>query len=215
MLPYKLVLADQQSLFRQGIKRIIEEVPSLKVIEETGDGLELVKLLKRLHPNMIILEVNLLNLGGIDAIAEAKKIRPNLKSIFLTSQPEYLQPAMAVGADGYLLKQDADVELIAAINTVRSGSRYVSQLLSEHIVELIATRDHRGWSASFEEILSIRERQVLKLIAEGKLNREIADLFCISVRTVEHHRANIIRKLKTSRPVDLIRYAMKKGYIAF
>jgi len=213
MPPYKIIIADQQSLFRQGVKRIIEEVQSLKVIDETGDGLALVKLLRRLHPDMIILEVVLPNLGGIDVIAEAKRIRPDLKSIFLTAQHEYLQPAMAAGADGYLLKQDADVELIAAIKTVRNGSRYVSQLLSEHIAELMAAKRPNGRHESFTEVLSLRERQVLKLIAEGKLNREIADLFCISVRTVEHHRANIIRKLKTSRPADLVKYAMRKGYI--
>lgn len=213
MPPYKIIIADQQSLFRQGIKRIIEEVQSLKVIDETGDGLALVKLLRRLHPDMIILEVVLPNLGGIDVIAEARRILPDLKAIFLTAQHEYLQPAMAAGADGYLLKQDADVELIAAIKMVRNGGRYVSRLLSEHIAELMAAKKPNGKPESLTEILSLRERQVLKLIAEGKLNREIADLFCISVRTVEHHRANIIRKLKTSRPADLVKYAMRKGYI--
>ncbi len=209
MQPYKIVLADSQSLFRQGVKKILEEIDGLKVIGEAEDGRGLVSLLRRSQPDMVILDTNLPEKLGVDVIADAKKIRPAVKILVLTSHREHLIPAMAAGTDGYILKQDAASRLLECIRTVREGRKYVSELLSETIPDLLASVPHDP----SREILSLRETQVLKLIAEGNLNREIADLLCISVRTVEHHRASIRRKLRTSRHADLVKYALQKGYL--
>lgn len=205
---FEIVLADGHNLFRQGLKRIIEEVPDLKVVGEAENGIDLLRLVKELMPDMIIVDMFMPDLGGTEVLLEIQKARPGIKSLFLGCRHEYLRQGVTGSAHGYLLKQDADTELITAIKKIREGRKYVSGLLSQYLAEIVVKpRDSSG------DCLSPRERQILKFIAQGKLNREIADLFSISVRTVEHHRSNIMKKLKVGRPADLIKYAIKKGYM--
>jgi DNA-binding NarL/FixJ family response regulator len=213
---YHIVLVDDHVLFRQGLKRILEERSDLEVVGEVDCGLELLKLLERLVPDLIILDISMPNLRGLEAIHEIKMNHPEVRILILTmhKDKEYLHQALTAGAEGYLLKEDADAELFSAIDRVRRGRIYVSPKLSEGLTEDWVKMSRGDHKPSFEpEKLTTRERQVLKLIAEGKSSKEIGDLLFISVRTVEHHRANIMEKLNLKKTADLVKYAIQKGYI--
>jgi DNA-binding NarL/FixJ family response regulator len=212
--PYRIVLADDHVMFRQGIKNILEKDKGLEVVGEAGDGLKLLELLKKVTPDMVILDISMPNLRGLEATRELKIILPNVKVLILSMHrdTEYVYSAISAGAEGYLLKEDADTELFAAIGKIRQGSRYISPLLTEELTDELFQKHHKGQLASQYEPLTTREREVLKLIAEGTSNKEIADLLFISIRTVEHHRANIIRKLSIKNTADLVKYAIRKGY---
>lgn len=208
---YRLVLADDHALFRKGLRKILEEADDLEVIGEASDGLELLHLLKNMTPDMVILDISMPNLRGIEAIYEIKKMHPGTKVLMLTmhKDKEYLYQAISAGADGYFLKKDADAELFSAIEKIRKGSIYVSPSLSEE-----STGDWEQIRQGFRKpVLTIREREVLNLIAEGKSNKEVAEHLFISVHTAERHRANIMDKLNLKKTADLVRYAIQKGYI--
>lgn len=209
---YRIVLADDHVLFRQGLKGILEGKADLEVVGEAGDGLELLTLLNfnKLAPDLVILDISMPNLQGIEAIPEIKMTHPNVRILIVTmhKDKEYLYQALAAGADGYFLKKDADAELFAAIEKIRQGRIYVSAYLSDLGDDWEQIR--QGFRTP---ILTTREREVLKLIAEGKSNKQIADLLFISVHTVERHRANIMDKLNLKKTADLVKYAIQKGYI--
>ena len=216
MAPYHLVLADDHVLFRQGLERILEKKGDLEVVGQAGDGLELLNLLKKLTPHMILLDISMPNLRGLEAIHEIKGINPNVKVLILTMHKDrdYLYQAIAAGAKGYLLKEDAEKELFSAIEKVRQGKIFVSPKLSEELVDDLANNHSRNHQPSFKpDPLTPREKEVLKMIAEGKTGKEIADLLSISVRTAEHHRANLMAKLNLKKSADLIKYAIQKGYV--
>ncbi len=214
--PFRVVLADDHLLVRQGLKKILEEMADVEVIGEAGDGLELDHLLEAITPQVILLDISMPNLRGIEAIHEIKVLHPNTKILVLTmyKDKEYLYHAISAGANGYLLKEDAHTELSTAIQTIRRGKVYVSPLLSGDLADDWA-QIHRGKSKpSYEpDNLTSRERQVLKMIAEGKSSKQIADLLFISVRTVERHRANLMDKLGLRKTADLVKYAIQKGYV--
>ncbi len=213
MNPYQIVLADDHNMLRQGIKKLIQESKDLEVVGEVSDGLELLDLLKMKTPHMVILDLSMPNLRGIEATHEIKMIYPEVKILILTmhKRKEYLFHAVSAGADGYLLKEDTDKELYSAIEAIRQGGIYVSPLLSTVLTEDLI-KIYRGDSKPPREPLTNRERQVLKLISEGKSNKEIAAILFISVRTVQHHRANMMKKLNVKKIADLVKYAIRKGY---
>jgi DNA-binding NarL/FixJ family response regulator len=201
MSAYRIVLADDHVMFRKGIRNILERDVGLEVAGEAGDGLELLKFIKKATPDMVLLDIAMPSLRGLEATREIKMISPEVKVLILTMHrdKEYVYYAIAAGAEGYLLKEDADTELFKAIEKIRSGDYYISPLLSGELThELIQT--HHKDQLPPPESLTLREREVLKLIAEGVKNKEIAGLLFISVRTVEHHRANIMRKLNIKKP---------------
>jgi DNA-binding NarL/FixJ family response regulator len=210
---YRIVVADDHALFRQGLKGILGGAADLEVVGEAGDGLELLNLmnLNKLDPHLVILDISMPNLRGIEAIREIKTIHPNVKILIVTmhKDKEYLLQSLAAGADGYFLKKDADTELFAAIEKIRNKKNYVSPHLSEELAD-----DWEQIRMGFiKPLLTPREREVLKLIAEGKSNKEVADLLFVSVHTVERHRANIMEKLNLKKTADLVKYAIQKGYI--
>jgi len=214
MCSYRIVLADDHALFRQGVKKILNSAKELEVVAETGDGLELIELLKKISPDMVILDISMPNLRGLEAAREIKIISPAVKVLILTMHKDnaYLADAISSGAEGYLLKEDADTELFSAIATLRNGGRYISPLLSGDIAHELIQASHKEKSTWPSDPLTIREREILKLVAEGISNRGIADLLYISIRTVEHHRANIMKKLNIKNTANLIKYAVRMGY---
>ncbi|MDH3393454.1 MAG: response regulator transcription factor [Desulfobulbaceae bacterium] len=215
MSKYRIVLADDHAMIRQGIKKILEDSGSFEVVGEAGDGLELLGILKKNSPEMIILDISMPKLRGLEAISEARRICPAVKIIILTMHrsTEYVYHAIAAGADSYLLKDDTDRELLTAIDQVQKGGVYISSYLSsEFTAEIIRTCRSSGKPPS--ESATTRERQVLKLVAEGKTSKEIAELLFISIRTVEHHRANFMKKLDLKSTAEVIKYALEKGYIS-
>jgi len=201
---YRIVLADDHALIRQGLGRIIQGGDGLEVIGEAGDGIELLSLLNTVIPHLVILDISMPHLRGIEAVHAIKKKYPDVKILVLTMHKEYLQQAISTGADGYLLKEDADRDLFSAIDHIRQGRVYLSPRLAGELL---------GKQAPSAEPLSGREIEVLKLIAMAKSNREIAETLFISVRTVESHRATILKKLKLKNTADLVKYGMQKGYI--
>ena len=213
---YRIVLADDHQMFRRGVKRIIQENPELEVVGEASDGLQLLEIVKQSPPDMVIVDVSMPNLRGLEATREIKMTHPQVKVIILTmhKDKEYLYHALSAGAEGYLLKEDADVELFAAINAIRQGGSYISPLLAPQMTDIFLERQRPGeGEGKFPtEILTIREREIIKLIAEGKSSRDIAGLLYISSRTVQHHRANLMKKLNLKKTADLVKYAIQKGY---
>lgn len=215
MEPYSIVLADDHGLFRAGLKRILREVAWLEVVGEADDGLELLSLLKRQKAHLVILDISMPHLRGIEAICEIRAGHPDVKILVLTMHKdmEFVSQSMGAGASGYLLKEDAETEIFAAIEAIRQGRTYVSRLLSSELAASWAEVARGGRQTLFDEPLTPRERQVVKLIAEGKSNREIADVLSISVHTVERHRANVMQKLRLRKTADLVKYALQKGYL--
>ena len=213
MSAYRIVLADDHVMFRKGIRNILERDVGLEVAGEAGDGLELLKFIKNTTPDMVLLDIAMPSLRGLEATREIKMISPEVKVLILTMHrdKEYVYYAIAAGAEGYLLKEDADTELFKAIEKIRSGGYYISPLLSGELTHELIQAHHKGQLPP-PESLTLREREVLKLIAEGVKNKDIAGLLFISVRTVEHHRANIMRKLNIKKTANLIKYAICEGY---
>jgi DNA-binding NarL/FixJ family response regulator len=210
---FRIVVADDHVLFRQGLKSLLQGAAGLEVVGEAGDGQELLRLLKleKLDPHLVILDISMPNLRGIEAIPEIRAILPSVKLLIVTmhKDKEYLYQALTAGADGYFLKKDAATELFAAIEKIRKDKTYISPHLSEELTDYW-TQLRGGFG---RPVLTNREREVLKLIAEGKSNKEIAGALFVSVHTVERHRANIMRKLDLKKTADLVKYAIQKGYI--
>jgi len=212
MKPYEIILADDHKMFRQGVKMIIDETDDLKVIGEADDGLELLELLKKLSPQMVILDISMPRMRGVEATREIKIIDPGMKILILTMHrnKELLYHCFSAGAEGYLLKEDTDTELFSAVDAIRRGHSYVSPLLSLDLADDL-TRIYSGRQHPLER-LTLREREVLTLISDGKSRKEIAESLYISVHTVGHHRTNILRKLNMKKTADLVKYAVRKGY---
>ena len=210
---YRIVLADDHVLLRHGIKTIIEGGEGMVVVGEASDGLELLEVLKGITSDMVILDISMAGLRGIEATSEIKMIYPEIKVLMLTmhKRKEYFYHALSAGADGYLLKEDTATELFSAIKMIREGGVYVSPFFSAELQEDVARMCRNGGELPVERITT-REREVLKLIAEGKSSKEIADLLFISTHTIRHHRANIKRKLNIKKLADLIKYAIREGY---
>ncbi len=213
MTPYRVVLADDHALFRGGVRRILEEVQGVEIIGEAGDGLALLEILKKVTPDLVVLDISMPNLRGLEAIREIKRMAPEINILMLTMHKEtdFLSEALTAGASGYLLKQEADPELINAIQMIRSGKTYLSPDLGDLVPDLLRRRLEPG--GSLKEALTHREREILKLLADGNTSREIAHKLYISLRTVQNHRANIMRKLNVRRTTDLVKYALQKGYV--
>jgi DNA-binding NarL/FixJ family response regulator len=211
MANYRVILADDHTLFRSGVKRILAEVPGVEIVGEAADGLQLLALLKEVTPDLVILDISMPKLRGLEAIQEIKTSFPQVQVLILTmhKDADYLSYALGAGAAGFILKQDADPELLAALTTIRRGKTYLSPAISEVVPDLLRGRKSNGTP---REVLTHREREILKLLADGKSSKEIGELLFISLRTVQNHRANIMKKLKVRRTTDLIKYAMQKGY---
>jgi len=214
----KIFLADDHKLLRDGVKRIIEENPEFSVIGETGDGLEITRQIRKLKPDIIILDISLPNLRGIEAIRKIRRFDKRIKILILTmhKNDEYVYQCLLNGAQGYILKEDADIELISALKTIMANRIFISPSFTSDVIKKLLSRagerktKRRG--SSFED-LTPRERDVVKLIAEGNANKKIAKKLGISIRTVEHHRFNVTKKLGVSNTASLVKYAIKTGLI--
>lgn len=214
MLPCRVVLADDHVLIREMIKKTIEPINNLQVVGEAGDGLECIEAVKRLKPDMVILDITMPKVHGIGAIKEIKTISPNTKILVLTMHKSklHISRALSAGADGYLLKENAFNDLVLAIEKVRQGESYISELISCQVMELLREGNPRD-NPQPTEALSAREKEILELVMEGKSAREIADGLAISIMTVYNHRINIKKKMGVKKDIDLIRRAMQDGFM--
>ncbi len=209
MSKYSIVLADDHALFRGGVKRIIKEHTDFEVVGEAGDGLALMELLKKKQPNMVILDISMPNLRGLEATRQIKKLYLEIRILLLTMhrKKEFIQQGILGGADGFVVKEEADEILLHAIMAIRQGKRFISPLLTQQVTELLAGKGKA-------ETLTGREQEVLKLLAEGKSITDIATLLFISTHTVRRHRENIMKKLNFKNMIDMVKYAVAEGYIS-
>ena len=212
----RLIIADDHALVREGLKLVLAQRGDFEIAAEAGDGLELLGLLKHdAPPDVIILDIAMPKLRGLEAIREIKSLHPQIRTLVLTMHrdEDFLCEAFIAGADGYLLKEDMAKELFNALDTVLRGELYISALLGTELKDswIRIVRQKKGVPTT--EVLSGREKEVLKLVAEGYSNKQIADQLCISVRTVDHHRAHIMAKFRLKNMAELIMYAITKGYI--
>jgi DNA-binding NarL/FixJ family response regulator len=205
---YDVVLADDHAMFREGIRKIIERIKGVQVSGEVNDGLELLDFLKQSTPDLVILDISMPNLRGLEAIREIKKLYPQVKVLMLTMyrKREFIRQAITDGADGFLLKEDPGGELVKAVQAMQKGEKYLSSLLTDALISLTRVKNKR-------DLLTMREREVLTLLAEGKRSQEIAVALFISVHTVRRHKANIMEKLNFKSMADLVKYAISKDYI--
>ncbi len=212
MQPYKILLADDHVLFREAIKKSLMEISGFKVVGEVSDGSELFDAVKRLKPQIILLDLSMPHLSGLEAAVKVKRLYPEMKILVLTmyKSKDHLSRAFEAKVDGYLLKEDAFSDLVTAIETIRDGRMYISSLVTQQIQETFSQQSTGAPKGS--QPLSPREREVLKCLAEGKSNQEIAGLLLISEFTVRAHLGNIKKKLHIKSNVELARYALQKGY---
>lgn len=208
MPPYHIALAEDHIMIRETIKRCIEEVPDLQVVEEFSDGTGVLEFLKHSVPDMLILDLNMPQLNGIEATKIIKSLYPEIKILILTMHKSnvHFSEAIKAGADGYILKENALADLIFAINTIRNGNRYISTLVLDQVMDLISRKQE-------DDLLTKREREILILLAEGKSSKQVAQTLGISFTTVNNYRMRIKKKLGSSRASDLIKYALQKGYV--
>jgi DNA-binding NarL/FixJ family response regulator len=203
MKPYRIIIADDHSLIRKGIKILIAQDPGLEVIAEAADGQELLEILKEKRPDMVILDISMPELSGMEALGEIHGLYPDIRVLMLTmhSNVQYCYHAIVAGAHGYLLKDDSDTELLPAIRRIRQGKDYMSPQLASDIPE--------GIRNTTEVHLTPREKQVLKLLVEGLTTKQIAEKLCISPRTVDQHRSNLLKKFGKKKTVDLVNDVIK------
>jgi DNA-binding NarL/FixJ family response regulator len=211
----RIVIAEDHTILRQGLKALLKSNDSLEVVGEAEDGLEAIRCVEKKNPDLLLLDLNMPRMDGISVIKEVKKRHPETKIIVLTMhmQEEYILEAFRSGAQGYCLKASSHDELNMAINSVLSGKFYVSPEISEKVLEGFLEGQKNIKKKSSWDILTQREKEVLKLVGEGYQNKEIADYLFISVKTVEKHRANIMEKLDLHSASALTSYAIEKGLV--
>jgi DNA-binding NarL/FixJ family response regulator len=214
MKPYRIIIADDHCLIRQGLKSIISRDRSLQIIAEACNGLELLDLVHQDPPDMVIVDITMPQLNGIEAVGKIRKSFPWVAILVLTmhANSQYFYQAIAAGAHGYLMKDDSDAELLIAINTVKDGKTYISPQLATDVTDEVMTA-FRGLCKVPFIVLSNREKQVLKLVVQGSTSRKIADTLGLSPRTIDHHRANLLKKFKLKNTVDLVNHVVRNAVV--
>ncbi len=213
--PFSIVIAEDHKILREGLKSLLSSHPDVEVIGEAADGLEAIRCAQNLCPDLVLLDLYMPRMTGLDAIKEIKRVSPQTKIIVLTAYntEEYILSCLQAGADGYVLKEDGSTELLTAIRRVLGGHRYLSPRISDTIIDSLTQGKKVSAIRPAWATVSKRERQILKLIAEGYKNREIADLLCISINTVENHRTNLMGKLGRHNVASLTTLAVEKGLV--
>jgi DNA-binding NarL/FixJ family response regulator len=212
---YRIVIAEDHRILREGLRFLLSSNPVFEIVGEAEDGRGAIRSVVELRPDLVLMDLSMPKMNGLDAIAEVKNQSPDTKVLVLTvhKAEEYVFESLKAGADGYLLKDATHAELMLAVGNVLDGKPYLSPGISGNLVAGYLQGRKPSKSELSLEILTQRERQVLKLIGEGHKNKEIADYLCISVKTVEKHRANLMKKLNLHSASALTAYAMEKGLI--
>jgi DNA-binding NarL/FixJ family response regulator len=212
--PISILLADDHTLVRAGIRALIEQLPTVKVVGEAKDGREALRLVKERKPDLILMDVAMPGLNGLEATARVSKEFPDVRVIILSmyANEEYVREAINAGAAGYLVKRSAATELERAITAVARGEKYFSPLVSAHV-----NRDRDGRLSvdrAFIERLTPRQREILQLVAERHSTKDIAGILSISIKTVETHRAQLMERLDIHDVPGLVRFAIRAGLVS-
>jgi DNA-binding NarL/FixJ family response regulator len=213
MKQIKVLLAEDHTLVRAGIRALVQKLEEVDVVAEAGDGREALRLIETHHPDVVLMDIAMSGLNGLDATARITKEFPNVRVIILSmhANEEYVLQALRAGAVGYLLKDAGTAELELAIRSVAREETYLSPAISKHVVSDYVRR--MGGEPSSLERLTRRQREILQLIAEGHSTQEIAQMLSISVKTVETHRSQLMERLDIHDVASLVRYAIRVGLV--
>lgn len=211
----RIVIAEDHRILREGLKSLLASKPEFEVVGEAEDGLDAISIVRESKPDLVLLDLSMPRLDGLSAIRDIKKVSPETRILALTihTDEDYVLEAFNEGADGYCLKDAGRAELLMAIESIFSGKPYFSPGIADKVLEGYLEGRQKIKSTSAWETITRREREVLKLIGEGYKNKEIADLLFISVKTVEKHRSNIMKKLDLHNAATLTAYAIEKGLV--
>jgi len=212
----RLLLADDHAVLRSGLRLLLSEQPDMEVVGEASDGEEAIEKARELSPDVLLLDITMPGVGGLEALDRIKKENPQIRVVVLTMHDDesYMERIMTSGGSGYVLKRAADTELLSAIRAVHQGGVYLHPSMTRALVNQLQRRTAAQERQShLESKLSEREREVLKLIAQGYTNKEIADMIFLSVKTVETHKAHIMDKLELRSRAELVRYALDNGLL--
>jgi DNA-binding NarL/FixJ family response regulator len=214
MSTVRVVLADDHALVRAGLRVLLERLPGVRVVGEAGNGREALALVRTMRPDLVLLDISMAEMGGLEALPRFVKDFPTVKVLILSAHPneEYVLRALRGGAAGYLIKDAAAEELGLAIKAVTRGQTYLSPLVSRTVVEGYLRRN--AGEEGPREPLTARQREVLQLLGEGRTTKEIASLLGISSKTAESHRAQIMARLDIHDLAGLVRYAIRTGLIS-
>jgi DNA-binding NarL/FixJ family response regulator len=214
--PYRIVIAEDHTILREGLRALLSAEPQFDVVGEAEDGRAAIRLCEDLVPDLVLMDLSMPRMHGLEAIKEIKRQSPDVKIIALTvhKTDEHILATLQAGADGYVLKDATHSELVMAIKNVLKGKRYLSPGVSEKVIEGYLEGKETLRTRSAWDTLTRREREILKLIAEGYKNKEVADYLCISLKTVEKHRANLMKKLDLHNAAELTAFAVDKGLVA-
>ena len=216
MSPTRVLIADDHPLIRSGLRSLLARESEFEVVGEAADGYQALELVEQLKPDIVMLDVSMPRLNGIDVARKISETTPSTRVIIVSihSDEGYVLRALRAGAKGYLLKASPEGDILNAVRTVAAGHAYLSPEMSRLLVEeYVREMRERGVEDSYE-LLSIREKEILQLLVSGSSNRQIADMIHVSVATVETHRSNILQKLGIHSLPELILYAVRKGLLA-
>lgn len=211
--PNRILIAEDHTLLRQGLLAMLSADPALEVVGEAKDGLQAMRLAGSLMPGLVLMDLSMPGVNGTEALAEIKRRYPDIRVLVLTvhKAEEYIRAALQAGADGYVLKDATRDELMLAVHSILNGKTYLSPDVADLVVNGYLDGGEGMSPNSLLERLTLREREVLKLVAEGHGNKHIAGLLCVSVKTVEKHRSNLMKKLDLHNAAALTAFAIERG----
>jgi two-component system response regulator NreC len=216
MSKIRVLLADDHTIVRKGIRSLLDGEPNIEVVGEAEDGREAVDKVEQLTPDIVLMDITMPRLNGLEATRQIKKLFPQVNVLVLTmyTNEEYIFQLLQAGASGYLVKQSAPGELVSAIYAVHRGDSFLSPAISKTIIDEYLRQNEDTSHEDSYNALTLREREVLQLITEGCSNREVAEKLHISIKTVGVHRVNLMEKLNIHNTTELVKYALRKGIIS-
>ena len=208
-----VLIADDHAVVRDGLRSLLEAQPDIEVVGDAANGREAVELVAKLRPDVAIVDITMPELNGIDATYQMRQISPSTEIVILSmhANKSHVGRALQAGAHGYLIKESAGIEVVEAVRTISAGHRYLSQTVSDAVIDDYVAQRNASEHRSSLESLSVREREVLQLVVEGKTSAEIATVLNLSPKTVESYRSRLMQKLDIGDLPSLVKYAIRQG----
>lgn len=211
----RILIADDHALIREGLQMLLRTQADLDVVGAAGDGVEALEKVRHLHPDVLLLDIAMPRMNGLEVARMVREVAPSTRVIILSmyEKEAYARQALQAGARGYILKGGSSADVLEAVRAVKAGDFYFSSRIHAQVIRAYLETPGENPLLGEYELLSDRERQVFRLLVEGNSIAQIADILCVSYKTVEKHRGNISRKLGISNPVDMVKYAIRLGIV--